>query len=83
MKRKGPSVEPVRPRASNDLRPDTGDALEAAHRGASELTRAQAHALRRCAPLTPAQFKAKRLFSEPGIESPEARSGVSPRPRQD
>ena len=31
------------------------------------MTRAQEHALRRCAPLTPAQFKAKRLLADQGI----------------
>lgn len=31
------------------------------------LTRAEAHALRRCAPLTPEQFKAKRLLADQGI----------------
>ena len=65
--RKGPSVEPVRPRASDDVSPDTRDARESARRGESGLTRAQAHALRRCEPLAPAHFKAKRLVAEQGI----------------
>jgi hypothetical protein len=32
-----------------------------------ELTRAEAHALRRSAPLTPAQFRELRLLAEHGI----------------
>lgn len=31
------------------------------------LTSAEAHALRRCAPLRPAQFKDLRLLVEPGV----------------
>jgi hypothetical protein len=36
-------------------------------RGEVGMTRAQAHALRRCAPLTPAQFKAKSRLADLGI----------------
>jgi hypothetical protein len=47
--------------------PVSGGLREATQRAAANLTRAQAHALRRCAPLTPEQFKAKRLLAAKGI----------------
>jgi hypothetical protein len=31
------------------------------------MTRAQEHALRRCSPLTPAQFKSRRLLADKGV----------------
>jgi hypothetical protein len=37
------------------------------------MTRAQARALLRCAPLTPAQFKARRLFAAQATEDPPQR----------
>jgi len=39
----------------------------AGHVGEGTMTRSQQHAARRCAPLTPAEFKAKRLLAARGV----------------
>jgi hypothetical protein len=46
----------------------TNDSRKRRRSGASVgLTRAEAHALRRSAPLTPAQFRELRLLAEQGV----------------
>ena len=59
--------EPLRrPNASvdgpSDKRSDAGHSVEG-------LTRAESRALSRCAPLTPAEFKARRRAAEQGLVS--------------
>jgi predicted nuclease with RNAse H fold len=56
-------VERETPRTSDVTRPEarTGRASE------TPLTRAEEHALRRSAPLTPSQFKTLRRMAEQGI----------------
>jgi len=68
---KGPIVARLRPNASDVVVPqDPRGLVKAPRTTEAELTRAQAHALRRCAPLTAAQFKARRLFADQGIKPP-------------
>jgi hypothetical protein len=57
----------MRPTASELVAPVSSGLREATQPVAANLTRAQAHALRRCAPLTPEQFKAKRILAAKGI----------------
>jgi hypothetical protein len=65
--RKGAGVARKRPTAS-DVVPPIHIAPEDAKPDAwAALTRAEAHALRRSTPLTPAQFKAQRRLAEQGI----------------
>ena len=64
---KGPIVAHLRPKASDVSPPDPGAVPAQTRRGEVSMTRAQAHALRRCAPLTPKQFKAKRRLADLGI----------------
>ena len=56
-----------RPTASNAVPPADADPERARGRDPAGLTRAQARALRRSTPLTPAQFKALRRRAEQGL----------------
>jgi hypothetical protein len=67
LKRKGASVALERPEASDVTAPSTGDRRDFTRPGDRVLTRAQTRALGRCAPLTPAEFKAKRQLAARGI----------------
>jgi len=65
-------VARTRPIASNvlpHLRPN--DAIR--HRAAGALSRAEARALTRCAPLTAVEFKAQRELAEKRVFPPTAR----------
>ena len=64
--RKGPIVARKRPRASDDVPPTRPASTPMAASHPSRLTRAEEHALRRSAPLTPSQFKALRQVAEKG-----------------
>ena len=56
-----------RPTASNVARPDPTPPKRAEVADPLTLTRAEAHSLRRCAPLTPEQFKTLGRLVEQGI----------------
>jgi hypothetical protein len=65
--RKGPGVARERPTASNVVPPSPVTPEHVKRDAWAGLTRAEAHALRRSTPLTPAQFKAYRPLPEPGV----------------
>jgi hypothetical protein len=56
-----------RPSASDVQPPDSVSAQRAGPRERGRLTRAEAHALQRSAPLTPQQFKELSRLAEQGI----------------
>jgi len=56
-----------RPTASDAVRPDLTLLKRVAVTDPLGLTRAQAHSLRRCAPLTPAQFKSLGRLADQGV----------------
>jgi len=66
-----------RPTASSDVPPSRPDeVLRRKVNGA--LSRAQARALTRCAPLTKHEFKAQRALADQGVYPPVARLGDPP-----
>ena len=56
-----------RPTASNVVRPNDSLLERAGVGDPLGLTRAEAHSLRRCAPLTPAQFKSLGRLAQQGV----------------
>jgi hypothetical protein len=67
-----------RPAASNVV-PPIHPAPEHAEPDWAVLTRAEAHALRRSTPLTPAQFKERRRLAEQGVSPLRHASAGRPR----
>ena len=57
-----------RPNVSDD-QPGSGPPAAASRHSLDGLTRAQARALSRCEPLTPAEFKARRRVADQGLAS--------------
>jgi hypothetical protein len=64
--RKGEAMTPQGPTSAN-IAPQTGSRERSDSYARLGLTRAEAHALRRSAPLTPAQFKELRRLAAHGV----------------
>jgi predicted nuclease with RNAse H fold len=60
-------MTPQAPRTTAKVAPPTGKRERGDSAARLGLTRAEAHALRRSAPLTPAQFKELRRLAEHGV----------------